>query len=186
MQQPPLSPQQSHLLAQDFFELFSLPVAYQVDIATLTARYRELQQAVHPDRYAASSNQERRLSLQMAAHINEALQTLKDPLLRARYLLTRHGVDADQSSTALDNTFLMEQIELREQLQEIKEQQDPATAMAQLDNSLTQQLHELQQDFSRHIATPDINNLAQAHALYNKMQFLTRLREELDALQDEY
>ena len=59
----------SSILTQDHFEIFSLPKQYVLDPAVLDARYRELQRVVHPDRFAGSSDQERRISIQQAAQI---------------------------------------------------------------------------------------------------------------------
>ena len=104
---------------QNFFELFGLPVSFEVDIQQLSERYRDLQRAVHPDKFANASDRERRLAVEKAAQINEAFQTLKSPMNRARYMLEIRGVDFDnERDTHLDPMFLMEQMELREALGE--------------------------------------------------------------------
>ena len=116
-------------LTQNYFELFGLPVSFDVDTAGLTEHYRELQRVVHPDRYASGTEQERRLSMQGATFLNEALDTLRDPLKRAHYLLRLKGVDPDQSQNQpMDPAFLMEQMELREELSELRGQSDPLAA----------------------------------------------------------
>ena len=68
---------------QNHFELFGLPARFAVDAAALEARYHELQREVHPDRFAAAPEAERRVSMQRATRVNEAYQTLKSPLRRA-------------------------------------------------------------------------------------------------------
>lgn len=104
---------------RDYFELFQLPAAFHVDLDRLDRHYREIQTRVHPDKAAHLSDAEKRLSLQWATLANEAYQTLKRPLDRARYLLRLQGVDtAEESNTAMPTEFLLEQIEWREQLQE--------------------------------------------------------------------
>ena len=99
-------------LSDDFFVLFDLPVSFDVDLGALAERYREAQRAVHPDKFANASEAERRLSVQMAARVNEAHRVLKDPLARGRYLLELRGVDLDDMDTRFDGAFLMEQMEL--------------------------------------------------------------------------
>ena len=100
---------------QDFFALFNLPRRFALDRSALDTAYRQIQGEVHPDRFAARPDAERRLALQWATQVNEAYQTLRQPLARARYLLSLSGVDtAEDSNTAMPAEFLMLQMEWRE------------------------------------------------------------------------
>ena len=50
--------------------------------------------------------------------MNEAYRTLKDPVQRAKHLLELHGVDvAFETNTQMPTDFLMQQLELREELE---------------------------------------------------------------------
>jgi len=171
------------LLKQNFFELFRLSPGYLIDVSELASRYRELQQVVHPDRFANASEQERRLSMQAAAHVNEAFQTLKSPLLRARYLLELQGVAVDQPLT-MPADFLMEQIDLREQLQALPAQADALLALMRLRDDLEQRIRDLQQAFAAMIAVGDYDAM-QALLIFNKMQFLYRLQDEVDSQEEQ-
>jgi len=105
-------------LNQNHFELFGLPARFDVDLAQLDTRYRELQREVHPDRFAAAPDAERRVSMQLATRVNEAYQTLKSPLKRAVYILQLRGVDPKlETNTAMPSEFLMEQISWRERIE---------------------------------------------------------------------
>lgn len=105
--------------SRDYFELFQLPPAFQLDLDRLDRHYRELQTRVHPDKAAHLTDTEKRVFLHWATFANEAYQTLKRPLERARYLLRLQGVEtAEESNTAMPPEFLLEQIEWREELQE--------------------------------------------------------------------
>ena len=118
-------------LTKNYFELFNFPVTFDVDVDNMKHRYRDLQRALHPDKYANATDRERMLSVQQTSFLNEAHTTLKDPLLRARYILKLHGMAiGDEPNTVKDTAFLMQQMELREQLAEIKGQSDP---LAELD-----------------------------------------------------
>ena len=87
---------------QSHFELFGLAPAFAVDAEALERSYREIQSRVHPDRFAHAGDAERRASLQWTTRVNEAFQTLKDPVARARHLLELHGVDvAFETNTAM-------------------------------------------------------------------------------------
>ena len=75
------------ILTSNFFELFDLPVSYDVDLNKIQQQYMKLQKKVHPDKFANGSDLEKRISMQQTSRINEAKATLKDPVLTAIYLL---------------------------------------------------------------------------------------------------
>ena len=105
--------------SKNFFEIFSLAVAWEVDFEQLDIKFRALQKALHPDRYANKNDFEKRLAVQTAATINQAYETIKNPLLRAKYLLELEDLDASQEThTTSDGQFLMDQVLLRESLSE--------------------------------------------------------------------
>src|ERR671922_3090627 len=100
------------------FELFGLPARFVVDGEALERSYREIQSRVHPDRFAHAGDAERRASLQWTTRVNEAYRALKDPVQRARHILELHGVDvAFETNTQMPSDFLLQQLELREELE---------------------------------------------------------------------
>ena len=107
--------------SHNYFELFGLEPRFALDVEGLERSYRELQSRVHPDKYAHLPDTEKRLSMQWATRVNEAFQTLKKPLSRARYLLELRGHDvAHESNTAMSPAFLMDQMEWREAVEEAR------------------------------------------------------------------
>ncbi|RIX46130.1 MAG: Fe-S protein assembly co-chaperone HscB [Rhodocyclales bacterium GT-UBC] len=108
-------------LRADHFALFGLNRAFRLDLSDLDSRYRDIQAQVHPDRFVNAGDAERRLSMQWATHANEAYQTLKKPLERAKYLLQLDGHDIQaENNTAMPADFLMEQMEWREAVMEAR------------------------------------------------------------------
>jgi molecular chaperone HscB len=102
---------------QNHFELFGLPAGYSIEISQLEQAYRDVQSKVHPDRFASGSDAERRVAMQWATRANEAYQTLKSPLMRARYLCELAGTELGlERNTAMAPAFLMQQMEWREAL----------------------------------------------------------------------
>ncbi len=172
-------------LTQSHFELFSLPARYRLERALLDARYRDLQRSVHPDRFASGSDQERRISMQQAAQINEAYQTLKDPLKRGRYLLELRGHPVDDGkSTATDPAFLMEQMELREELADVRSQADPLQALDRIAARVRDNVRALEEELSEAL-DGDGGDPARAVDTVLKMQFYARLQNELQELEAE-
>jgi molecular chaperone HscB len=91
----------------------------------LDAAYRDLQGRVHPDKFAAASDAEKRVAMQWATRANEAYQTLKSPLKRASYLCELNGIDlAIESNTQMPTAFLMQQMAWREALEEARDTKD--------------------------------------------------------------
>src|SRR3954470_23143809 len=118
------------------FELFGLQPAFKLDTEALERAYREIQSQVHPDRYAHAGDAERRASLQWTTRVNEAYRVLKNPVQRASHLLSLHGVDVGfETNTAMRAQFLMQQMELRESLEEAITRKD-AKALASLQSTL--------------------------------------------------
>ena len=106
-------------LSSDDFTLFGVPPRFAQDRAELDARWKSLQAAAHPDRFAAQGAAAQRVAMQWAVRVNEAYQRLKDPLRRAAYLCELNGVAIDaESNTAMPPEFLMQQMQWREALED--------------------------------------------------------------------
>jgi len=168
-------------LTADHFTLFGLERGFALEPADLTARYRELQQLLHPDRFAAASEAERRWSVQAAGRVNDAYTTLKAPLRRAVYLLSLSGVDIDEESdTRMDPEFLMEQMELREGLEAAGEADDPRAALAPLNERLRTMAETAQGRFGEALAAKDLDA---ARTEARQWQFVDKLRREAASLE---
>ena len=105
-------------LSLNYYEIFNLPAEFDIDLKNLRERYGEIQKSIHPDRFAAATKVEQQQSLIKSTEINEAYQTLKNNLLRARYLIELHHKN---EPSPLSSEFLMRQMEWEEELEEIKE-----------------------------------------------------------------
>ncbi len=173
-------------LTQSHFELFALPEQYTLDKQVLDVRYRELQRATHPDRFASGSDQERRISMQHAAQINEAYQVLKDPVQRGRYLLELrgHNID-DEKSTTRDGGFLMQQMEFREMLDEVPDQPDPLQALDSLAKRVRDSADSLESALAGYLDSDTPEHIQAAIDTVLKMQFYKRLDNELAELEAE-
>ena len=159
-------------------ELLGLPLAYAVDTARLESGYRQLQKQVHPDRFAASTEAERRVAMQWAAQANEAYRTLRDPVARARYLLSLKGFDTgEETNTAMPPDFLMQQMEWREAVAEARAPCD-APRLQSLRDELAGERADMLRQLERAIDR-DANYDAGC-SLVRKLRFLEKLDEEID------
>ena len=161
---------------QNHFDLFGLVPAFAVEGEALERSYREIQSKVHPDRFAHAGDAERRASLQWTTRVNEAYRTLKDPVQRARHILELRGVDvAFETNTAMPPEFLMQQMELRETLEEAKD----ASSLDALRADLKKQRDLLEKAIAEAIDVK--RDYSGASGLVRKLQFLHRLDEEIDS-----
>lgn len=169
-------------LKQNYFTLFGLPVSYAVDRAALDQHYRQLQRLVHPDRFANAGDQERRIAMQQATQINEAYRVLKDTLARGRYLLELRGHHFDdERNTHQDSAFLMEQIELREALEDVRDQQNPFAALNNIMEQIDVRLDVLDKELGVALAQDSID--AAALTAIQRMQFFRKLAHEAEELE---
>ncbi|WP_028620146.1 co-chaperone HscB [Pseudomonas sp. Ant30-3] len=160
------------------FALFELQPSFNLDLDQLATRYRELARGVHPDRFADASEREQRLALEQSASLNEAYQTLKNPPKRARYLLAMNGGELPLEVTVHDPEFLLQQMELREELEDLAD----LDGVAAFKRRLKVAQDELNQSFAA--CWDDAAQREQAERLMRRMQFLDKLTYEVRQLEE--
>jgi len=103
-------------LPMDHFSRLGLPRNYDLKDDDLERQYFGFQRSFHPDRFAGKTPREQAISMEYAANINDAYETLRDPLLRAEYMLRieGHEVAGSNGDTVEDPALLMEVMELNE------------------------------------------------------------------------
>jgi molecular chaperone HscB len=167
-------------LPAEFFRFFDLPEHLNIDLADLEKRYYALSRKWHPDRFARKSEAERNEAEQNTALLNDAYRALKDPVRRAEYVLSEHGLTAAQQSAPPD--LLEEVFELNMALEEIRGG----------DNSVRPQLEEarkkflgmqdeidrsLQTEFEKYEGNPD--SLGQIRAILNRRNYIRNLLRDV-------
>lgn len=173
------------LLDKNYFDIFGLDETFGLDQSGLRERFRDLQRKYHPDNYARASEAEKRISAQYAAHINEAFKTLKDPVLRARYMLSQHGINPHER-THMDTEFLMEQMELREDLEAAKSADGGMTALMKLSDKVSDDFNAKTAELENVLADPTSSNLENAEKLVRELQFYDRIRQEIEEAEEAY
>jgi len=161
-------------LSDDDFTLFGLPRRQALQRAEIDARRRDLQAQVHPDRFASEGAAAQRLAMQWAVRVNEAYQRLKDPLARAAYLCELRGVPVDaERNTAMPGTFLMQQMQWREALDEAQGLADVEGLDEQVGKDEAARLAELS------LLLDERNDTAAAAAQVRALMFVGRFRADV-------
>ncbi|MEH0714767.1 co-chaperone HscB [Vibrio owensii] len=164
------------------FELFGLPSQFQLDGSLLSSQFRELQKRFHPDNFATASERDRLMAVQKAAQINDAYQVLKHPISRAEYILAENGTEIrGEQQTMQDPMFLMEQMELREELEDIADSSDPESALFDFDSKVSkmykQHLASVEQELEQGL-------WAEAADRVRKLKFIAKLKNEIELVED--
>lgn len=163
------------------FALFELQPTFHIDLERLGARYRELARQVHPDRFADAGEREQRLALERSASLNEAYQVLKSPSQRARYLLSLRGDEVPLEVTVQDPDFLLQQMQWREELEELQDEAD-LDGIAPFKRRLKSAQEQLAERFA--VCWDDDAQREEAERLMRRMQFLDKLSHEVRQLEE--
>ena len=169
----------------NYFDLFNVVPAFDIDTALLAERYRELQRAVHPDKFANDTEQQKLLSVQRTAQINDGYQTLKNPIRRAQHMLSLRGIELSHETTTLkDGAFLMQQMEWREALEDIQHSSDPQDSIDELYESFSAYESKLTAKLAELLASEDTADALLAADQIRKLKFMAKLQDELARIED--
>ncbi len=170
----------------NYFQLFGLESQFEIDLANLSTIYQTLQKKVHPDRFVHASSQDQMLAVKKSTLINDAYQTLKNPLKRAQYILELRGVNMPSEQTSFgDVSFLMRQMELREMLDDVKQADDVDAAVFEVSQVFETEFQQLFNQVQVQLAenTPESNDLACDNV--RKLKFYQKLHIELEKLEEQ-
>jgi molecular chaperone HscB len=163
-------------LQSNDFELFQLTEQFAQDRAQLDARWKDLQREAHPDKFASHGAAAQRVAMQWSVRINEAYQRLKDPVKRAAYICELHHAPINaENNTAMPSAFLMQQIELREELDEANTAEDLDKISQQSNEYRHKQLLEIEQ-----LLDQKKDYLSAAHAV-RALMFIERFAQDIEA-----
>ena len=161
-----------------YFTLFQLDPAFDIDAENLEQTYRALAARFHPDKFASASAFEQKQAVMMSSTINDAYRTLKNPIDRAAYLLKTLGIDADAPEhTSFAPDFLMQQMEWRETLMEARAESDLKT-LENLNDEIRAEQEKLFCDLKQSFACQDYDTAAQQ---VRQGRFLDKLRNEISS-----
>jgi molecular chaperone HscB len=172
----------------DPFETLGVEPSFDLDLAALERRHRDLSKALHPDRYSGAPAAERRLSLGRAIDVNEAFRVLKDPVRRAEALLRRAGVPVGETSEPRPPAdLLMEMMEAREELAGAARARDLG-AVGRLAEAMRARRDAVERRLASQLDRADRANPAGAAAALpslGELRYIRRFLDEVSAIEDE-
>ena len=159
-------------MTQNYFELFNLPEKFQIDLEMLQENYRAIQKEIHPDRFATSSENEKVQSMIKSTQANDAFQTLKSPIKRAKYILSLHK---SVEKITLPPDFLMQQMEWEEHFEAIEKNSSELTEFKST-------INKKYKEYSLLISTQidDDQNWSDAAISIDKLYFIEKLLHKIN------
>jgi molecular chaperone HscB len=168
----------------DPFDVLGIAATFDVDLAAVEQRYRDLSRVLHPDKYVGAPPAERRRALGRAVEVNEAWRLVRDPIKRAEALFRRGGAEVHEGAEPkADPEFLMEMMEQREALSQAKDKRD-GKAAARLGSVIREREQAVMGGLSRGFSDPGAD-LAALVPLLGELRYYRRFLDEVSAIEDD-
>ena len=166
-------------IEMNYFELFGLPIGFQVDTQKLRTSFLEIQKASHPDRFAQNTAEEQELALERTALANKGFTLLNNKELVLAYVLDILNYTTPDEKFALSPAFLMEMMELNEAWMDADEEEAKQTIITQV-NNLKDEIIQPIKGFLDNTAIDTLSKEAmlQIKEYYYKKKYLDRILAE--------
>lgn len=148
----------------NYFEVLGIGEVFAVDTKSLTQIFRKLQAKLHPDKFSLATETEKQYALDHSSVINKAYRCLLNPVERALYLLDLAGQPLHEGQIDLDPEFLMEIMEVNEELAEATNKEAVADIGLKNQKILDDLLMEADDAFSR-------NDIQTARSVVAKVKY---------------
>jgi molecular chaperone HscB len=166
----------------NYFELFEIPVQLKVDMAPLHKKFFELSRKYHPDYFVNGDSGAQAEALEKSALLNKAYKAFKNPDETIKYVLQQKGLLEEEEKYELPRDFLMEVLEINEQLMDADEPDTHAQIRSSIENLQTEiyePIKEIVEHYKEGITTE--KELLQVKEYYYKKKYIDRIRRELSA-----
>jgi molecular chaperone HscB len=168
----------------NYFELFEIPVTLTPDPAILRKKYLELSRRYHPDYFVNTSGEEQLNALEVSALLNKGLKTLSDRDATIRYVLQTKGLVEEEEKYQLQPEFLMEMMEINE---ELADAEDPSgrvkvhQKLLNFEKEIYEPVQKIVENYRDDTVTEE--ELLQVKDYYFKKKYLDRLQQQINGLQ---
>ena len=163
----------------NYFELFGLPIGFQIDTQKLRAAFMEIQKASHPDKFAQGTTEEQEAALEQSSMANKGFTILNQKERILPYVLEILGILKPDEKYALEPDFLMEMMDLNEAWMEAEDEEGKQAIMDQVE----QLKNEIYAPIKSYMEMDQIDTISQEAMLqiksyYYKKKYLDRILED--------
>ena len=162
-----------------YFELYNLPISFQPDQRQIRQKFFELSRKYHPDFYTQEDQSEQAEALDMSAQVNKAYKTFQNQDETIKYLLQLKSLLEEEEKYQLPPGFLMEMMELNEQMTEAKTEADPQAvtdlkkAIADTQQEIYEPVKKIMEQYAEGKTTTE--DLLKVKEYYFKKKYLNRI-----------
>ena len=172
----------------NYFELYGLPVQMRVDRDYIRKTFYTLSRKYHPDFHTSAPKAEQAEILEKSSLVNKAFEVFQDPDATIRYVLSLHNLIEAEEKYSLSPEFLMEVMDINEQLMEM----EPGAASESIDaceQQAVQLLSQINQEAEPYIAsyqsgiTPE-KDLLKVKDYYYRKKYMQRILDKIAQLRN--
>ena len=166
----------------NYFELFGIPVQLKINTGDSTDRFYELSRQYHPDYFATAGPSVQAEALEKSALLNKAYRTFRDPDATIKYVLQLKGLQKEEEKYDLPTPFLMEVLELNEELMDADVKEEEANdeiqrSIDRLQEEIYAPVKEIIENYREDNTSEQ--SLLQVKEYYYKKKYLDRIRRQL-------
>lgn len=164
----------------NYFELYNIPVSFHPDLIEVKKQFYVLSRQYHPDFFGAADEAQKIESLELTAQVNIAFKIFQDADAIIQYVLTLHKLIEAEEKYQLAPNFLMEVMDLNEQVMELTHHNHEAknkikSSLNHLKASIYEPVKSIMANYQE--STYSEKELLQVKNYYYKKKYLDRIEE---------
>jgi molecular chaperone HscB len=156
----------------NYFTTFNLEPSFELNLEQLDQQYFALQNEGHPDRFVNKPEEEKIAALNQTIALNQAYQTLKNPVKRMEYILSLNDINLEQIKP--EQILLITMMEYQELLADCMDRE----SCESLQKFIAIKLNECYEEFNNYCNQRKYLHAAQPAI---QAQYLTKLYNSIKA-----
>jgi len=170
----------------NYFQLFELPLSFEVDKKNLTSKYYKLSKKFHPDNFSQAVDAEQQAALKQSSIVNEGYKILKNKQARIRHILELCGISFEEGKEQMPQEFLMDMMDINEAIMDYK-MEPSAEGKEKIEDQINDFERALESEaqgamsgLDLSVAEPDAALLSAVKNYYLKSKYLKRLLDNIE------
>jgi len=161
----------------NYFELYEIPVQLSVDPALIRKKFHALSRQYHPDRFGDAADNEQADILEKSAQVNRGYKIFSQGDETIKYALQLKGFLEEEEKYQLSPDFLMEMLELNEEVVDAagdpEKMEGLKTRINELETQLYEEVKQVVENYQEDITTE--KELLRVKEYYYRKKYLHRI-----------